>query len=132
MNSTTRFLHLPRGTAVAECSVIPKYPELPQDSESQSTADLQVRSTVAEQDEFPAISLGSEAISPIYTGRYPRPKKRLISIFDEYRVAFSLNGELGFTNLFLHRINTGDATPNSSLAVCHFSPLEWRTNAWKK
>jgi len=54
LNSTTRPLHLPRGTAVAEFSVIPKYPELPQDSGSQSTADLQVRSTVAKQDEFPA------------------------------------------------------------------------------
>jgi len=133
LNSTTRPLQLARVTAVAECSVIPKYPELPQYSESQSTADLQVRSTVAEQDEFP--TKFPEVLKLLVQNTSvdtPGQRKRLISILDEYREAFSLNGELGFTNLFLHQINTGDATPNSNLDVCQFSPLEWRTNAWKK
>jgi len=41
----------------------------------------------------------------------PDQRKRLISILYKYREAFSLQGELGYTNIVLHRIDTGDATP---------------------
>ena len=110
--STNRLLHIPRGTAVAECSVIPKYPEIPRYSESPSSTDLQFRSTFVEQDEIPANF--PKVLKPLVQNMSvdnPGKRKRIISILDEYREAFSLNGELGFTNRFLHRINTGDDTP---------------------
>ena len=100
-NPTTRTMNLPQGTAVAECVVLPKLPEV-------QTGDVNPQPEMDLPRDFP------EVLKPLVQNvdvDTPEQKSRLVDILYRHQEAFSLRGELGHTDLVYHRINTGDATP---------------------
>jgi len=120
LNLTARTMYLPNSTAVAECRVIPKLPEELQSEDwifLDRSLNAPVGTTAAvtqRQRELQFPSDFPELLKPLI---HDTPvdnlsqKKKLINLLDRHRKAFSLNGELGHTNLVYHRIITGNAAP---------------------
>ena len=119
-NPTTRTMNLPKGTAVAECVVLPKLPEVQTGEEwdfSRVSVDVPVGSTAADVNPQPEMDLNRdfpEVMKPLVQNvdvDTPEQKSRLVDILYRHQEAFSLQGELGHTDLVYHHVNTGDATP---------------------
>jgi len=117
INPSNRPLHLPRGTALAEFSVIPRPPpDLSQDI-LPSQSEINVGSTVAE--DAAQLKLGLPLDFPDALQHLVQKtaldtqeqRTKLVEILSRHREAFSLHGELGHTKIVTHRINTGEAMP---------------------
>jgi len=87
-NQSKAKIMLPVGTAIAECVVLP----------DQATVE----------EEFPS---GLQHLVDSAEVDTEEQREKLRSLLCEYRDVFSLNGEIGCTDVIEHGIPTGDAAP---------------------
>jgi len=109
-NKTSQEYELPGGTALAHCAVLPVFiPELGSDF-CDKTAVSMVATTALISDQpsklHPALEKLIEG-APIEEEYVPMLRRVLF----HRQQAFSLNGELGYTDAVVHEINTGTAEP---------------------
>jgi len=112
-------MNLPKITAVGDCVIFPKIPEIRPGVEwdfPKVSVDIPVSSTAVEVNSQPDVDPPQdfpEVLKPLVQNTTVDTLVQKSRLVDTYRhkEAFSLQGELGHTDLVYHRINTGDAIP---------------------